>query len=69
MQNTLLIIQVVVSIVLIGVILVQTKGTGFGRSLRSGVSFSRRGLEKIVFRFTFILAALFVVVSILRLVV
>jgi len=65
----LTILQIIISIILIGLILVQAKGTGFGRSSGlGGASFTRRGLEKLVFRLTFVVAFLFVVVSTLRLV-
>lgn len=68
-RNVLLIIQILVSILLILAILAQTKGKGFGRSLAGNVSFTRRGLEKVVFRATFILVAIFIIVSILQLVI
>lgn len=48
-------------------ILIQTKGTGFGRVWGASVSFARRGLEKLVFRATFVLALLFIVLAILQL--
>lgn len=67
MNRALLIIQIVISILLVGSILIQSKGTGFARSFKSQASFTRRGLEKIVFRATFVLALLFIVVSILQL--
>lgn len=69
MNQFLTIFQIVISIILIVLILVQARGTGFGRSSGiGGTSFSRRGLEKLVFRMTFVIAFLFVVISILRLV-
>lgn len=69
MNQILTILQIVVSLVLIGLILVQARGTGFGRSSgMGGTSFTRRGLEKLVFRLSFVTAFLFIVVSTLRLV-
>jgi len=68
MNNIILVFQVLISILLILVILIQTKGKGFGRSTTGNVSFTRRGLEKIVFKLTFVLAALFIIISILQLV-
>jgi len=49
MQNILLISQILTSIVLIGLILVQARGTGLGRAFGSSSqnSFSRRGLENL----------------------
>ena len=68
MGNILLILQIAISLLLVLVILVQTKGTGFGRAFGGGSSsFTRRGLEKVVFRLTFVLVASLVVVSILQL--
>lgn len=71
MNQILTIIQIVISICLIFLILIQAKGTGLGRTFGSGggTSFSRRGLEKLIFKFTFILAGLFLAISILQLVI
>jgi len=67
MKNILLVTQIIVSVLLVVAILVQTKGTGFGRVWGSGgTSFARRGLEKLVFRSTFILSAAFVILAILQ---
>ena len=66
MENLLLVAQIITGILLTGAILIQTRGTGFGRG-SSHASFTRRGLEKLVFRLTFVLVAIFLIVSILRL--
>ncbi|HTK03269.1 MAG TPA: preprotein translocase subunit SecG [Alphaproteobacteria bacterium] len=70
MTQVLTIIQIVVSIILIGLILIQAKGTGFGRSglASGGTAFTRRGLEKFIFKLTFVIAFIFIGVSILQLV-
>ncbi|KKS94706.1 MAG: hypothetical protein UV71_C0020G0006 [Microgenomates group bacterium GW2011_GWC1_43_13] len=67
MKEFLTVAQIASSIALIGLILVQARGTGFGRSsgFGGGTSFSRRGLEKLIFRATFIVALAFVGVSML----
>ncbi|HJX59620.1 preprotein translocase subunit SecG [Candidatus Woesebacteria bacterium RBG_19FT_COMBO_47_8] len=67
MKQVLTVIQIVVSLLMLAVILVQSKGTGFGRSWGQAASFSRRGLEKLIFRSTFVLAALFIILSLLQL--
>lgn len=68
MKQALTIFQMIVSVVLIGLILIQARGTGFGRSgLGGGGSFTRRGLEKLIFRSTFVFVALFLIISILQL--
>lgn len=67
MKNGLTIIQIILSILLMAAILIQAKGTGFGRSWGGSTTFTRRGLEKLVFRATFVLAALFLIMSVLQL--
>lgn len=67
MNNLILILQIVIASILVIAILAQVRGTGFGRVWGGGSSFTRRGLEKLVFRLTFIFAFLFIVVSALAL--
>lgn len=69
MKTAFLVIQMVSSIALIILILIQARGTGFGRTsgFSQSSSFSRRGLEKLIFRLTFFTAAVFLIVSILHL--
>jgi len=69
MKQILTIVQMIVSVILIGLILVQARGTGLGRTFGggSGTSFARRGLEKIIFKLTFIMVAVFLIVSVLSL--
>jgi len=64
MKNIFLVIQMISAILLTGTILIQARGTGFGRG--STASFTRRGLEKLVFRLTFVFAGIFMLVSILQ---
>ena len=66
MQQTLVIIQVIVSVSLIAVILIQAKGVGLGRAWGGGGEFykSRRGVEKVIFRLTVVLVTLFLASSI-----
>jgi preprotein translocase subunit SecG len=68
-KNILTISQIVISVVLIVLILVQARGTGLGRTFGGGggTSFSRRGLEKLIFRLTFVFVALFLIFSVLQL--
>jgi len=70
MKQLLIVFQIISSVSLIALILIQARGTGFGRSGGFGgsTSFSRRGLEKLIFRLTFVLAFVFILVSILQLV-
>ena len=63
-MSTITIIQVVTSILLSLVILLQQKGSGlsatFGGSGGGGFSPSKRGAEKVLFNATIILATIFV---------
>lgn len=66
MHQAIEIVQIVVAIVLIGVILLQARGSGlsaFGSS-DSSIYHTRRGFEKTLFQFTIILAAAWVLISI-----
>jgi preprotein translocase subunit SecG len=66
--NTYLyVVQVFVSLVLIGVLLLQARGSGFSATFSSDSSIyrTRRGVEKTLFNVTIILAILFVIVSII----
>lgn len=62
------IIQIILSIALITIIIIQAKGTGLGSTWGGGGEFyrSKRGAEKVLFTFTIILAVLFVLTSILN---
>lgn len=67
-DNYLNLAQMLISIVLIVVVLLQTRGTdigsAFGGGGGGGSSFrTRRGLEKTLFQLTIVLAAIFVAIS------
>lgn len=66
MESILLFGQVLVSFALMASILLQARGAGLGATFGgdSSVYRSRRGIEKRLFQFTVVLAALFVVFSI-----
>jgi preprotein translocase subunit SecG len=65
MRSYLYLIQILVSIVLIVVILLQAKGAGLGGIFGSQTSVFRtkRGVEKTLFQFTIILVVIFLVIS------
>jgi protein translocase SecG subunit len=70
MEDVYLLIQLILSVLIIGAVLVQNKGGGFGRAWSAGPSsFTKRGLERLVFRATFVLTGLLVAISILELLV
>lgn len=71
MTNYLQIAQIAVSILLVALILLQPRGTGLGSTFggEGNVYFTKRGAEKIIFILTIILAAVFVGLAFLNLLV
>ena len=67
MKNLVIIIQFVVSCLLMTAILLQAKGVGLGRAWGGGGEFyrSKRGVEKILFKITIVLASLFLLSSLI----
>jgi preprotein translocase subunit SecG len=68
MSSFIYVAEIIICISLIGVILIQAKGSGglggiFGGAQSSGGYRTRRGVEQTLFRLTIILAVIFVVVS------
>lgn len=67
MQTILPIIQIIISVILVAGILMQSKTSGlsgaFGGDDSSGAFQTRRGLEKLLFQVTVVVAILFAVVS------
>ncbi|MDD3614434.1 MAG: preprotein translocase subunit SecG [Candidatus Pacebacteria bacterium] len=70
MNNLLIIGQIIVSIALIVLILLQPRGTGLGSIFGGGAEFyqRRRGLEKTVFYITIVLAGIFLVLNVVALI-
>ncbi|MBI2028918.1 preprotein translocase subunit SecG [Candidatus Gottesmanbacteria bacterium] len=66
MNNLVLVVQIIISVLLAVVILMQSQGSGMGASFGGGGEFyrSRRGLEKLLMRLTIILAVIFLITSI-----
>jgi len=70
MKTFLIVVQIITSVGLVVLILMQAKGTGFGRSWGSGgSSFTRRGIEKMVFKLTFVVSAVFLIVSFINILI
>ncbi len=66
MSSPLQIAQILVSITLVVIILLQVRETGSGFFGSSQASFrTRRGLEKTFFQFTIVLAVVFLLMSII----
>ncbi|NTU46754.1 preprotein translocase subunit SecG [Candidatus Roizmanbacteria bacterium] len=68
MKPVLLIINVVLSVGIVVLILLQGKGAGLGSAWGGGGELfqTRRGVEKFTLRLTFVLVALFALVSIVN---
>lgn len=64
MNYTLTSIQIIISVLLITVIMLQPKNGGFGSGPASDQNtHTRRGFEKVLFKLTFILAVFFIFTS------
>jgi preprotein translocase subunit SecG len=65
----LIVAQGILAVALIAAILLQQRGTGLGGAFGGEVTAyrSRRGIERTLFRLTILLAALFVIFSLLNL--
>ena len=67
MTGVLTVIQVIVSLGLIALILLQSSKGGFGAGFGGGEIYrTKRGAEKIVFISTIVLAAVFLITSLLN---
>jgi preprotein translocase subunit SecG len=71
MQFYLNLVQIIISVVLVVVILLQAKGSGLGGIFGGDGGFyrTRRGLEKTLFNVTIVLAALFLLISLVSVLV
>ncbi len=67
METYLNIVQIIISIIVIAVVLLQARGSGFSATFSSDTSIyrTRRGVERTLFNVTIALAVLFVGISIL----
>lgn len=67
MAATLQVIQIIIATILVVVILMQSRGAGFGGAFgtQGAVFRTRRGIERYLFRGTVVLAACFIAVSLL----
>jgi preprotein translocase subunit SecG len=63
--NYLNIVEIIVSVSLILVILLQARGSGFGGALGGSSTFfrTRRGAEKALFQLTIVLVVIFILIS------
>lgn len=71
--NALMIIQIIISLAMVIVIILQARGQGlgslFGGDGGFGITKTRRGLERTLFQITIILAAIFLTNAVLLLII
>lgn len=67
MKATFEVLQIILATILILVIVMQSRGAGFGGAFgtQAAVFRTRRGIERYLFRGTIVLAALFIAVSLM----
>lgn len=67
MKNIILIVNIVVSIAIVALILLQGKGAGLGSAWGGGGEMfqTRRGIEKVTLRLTVILIVVFFILSLI----
>lgn len=65
LQDFLAVAQILVSLVVIVLVLLQVKGTGFGAALggQDSTFRTRRGLQRTLFRLTIVIFAVFILIS------
>jgi len=68
MKNLIVVIQIIIAVLLMAAILIQAKGTGLGSAWGGTGEFyrSKRGVEKILFIASIVLAACFILISIIN---
>lgn len=66
-KQILFLFQIILSLALIGLIILQSKGTGLGSTFGGDMGFygTKRGAEKLLFILTIIVASLFLLISLL----
>lgn len=75
MNNILNIIQIAIAVLLAVTILLQQRGSGLGGAFggggggEGGVYYKKRGMEKIIFTATVVLAILFVLTAFIRMLI
>ena len=71
MKEAMLVIQIILSVLLAGAILLQAKGTGLGTAFGGANEQyrSKRGVEQLLYKGTIVLTALFFISSFINLLV
>jgi protein translocase SecG subunit len=67
MKTTLIVVQIILSIILTALIFLQSNGDTDARSnIMSAVNFEKRGWEKVMFNFTIFILVLFLISSVIQ---
>jgi preprotein translocase subunit SecG len=62
-QDYLNVVEIIISVALILIVLVQARGEGWNPRGGGGITRTRRGVEKTIFQLTVVLVALFLFIS------
>jgi protein translocase SecG subunit len=74
LNSILNIVQIVIAVLLVATILFQQRGAGLGSAFgggggEGGVYYKKRGMEKIIFTATVVLAVLFILIAFIRMLI
>lgn len=71
LQQTLSVAQIILGILLVGLIILQSKGTGIGSTFGGDMGFyaTKRGAEKMLFYFTLFVATVFLALPIIGVII
>lgn len=71
MHNALLVTEIVLGVLLIGLIVLQSKGTGLGSTFGGDMGFygTKRGAEKMLFVLTIIVSFLFLLTALVGVII
>lgn len=71
MNNFFLIFEIILGVILVGLIVLQSKGTGLGSTFGGDMGFygTKRGAEKMLFILTIIVAAIFLISSLIGVII
>lgn len=71
MENALIVFEIILGLILIGLIVLQSKGTGMGSTFGGDMGFygTKRGAEKMLFIFTIVVATLFLLTSLVGVII
>ncbi len=67
MKTLFTVLQLVISLLLVALVLIQGKGTGLGKSVNLGDSYhTKKGIEKALFNSTIFITGAFLIVSLVN---